>query len=273
MSQLLLDRRRWSWAVASALAGVVVVTWSSAGLARSETALVEQGRELYMVGCTSCHGDEGNGVSTPTGEFRGPPLRTAGEAGAYYQLSTGRMPLASSENQARRKRPAYGADQIDALVAYVASLGTGPRLPAVDVKDADLARGGELFRGNCAPCHSASGSGGALSYGRAAPHLLETTPREVAAGMRSGPGEMPQFGPASFDTAAVAQIARYVQYLRDPDDRGGLPIGRVGPVPEGFVAWFFGMGALVGMLLWIGTRAPALQPTDAGPDRGEDGNG
>jgi hypothetical protein len=27
-------------------------------------------------------------------------------------------------------------------------------------------------------------------------------------------------------------------------------------VPEGFVAWFFGMGALLSIVAWIGTRSP-----------------
>ncbi|HEX4821249.1 MAG TPA: hypothetical protein VFV00_13690, partial [Acidimicrobiales bacterium] len=50
-------------------------------------------------------------------------------------------------------------------------------------------------------------------------------------------------------------IAAYVQYLRAPQDPGGLPIGRIGPVPEGFVAWFFGAGALLLIVFWIGTRS------------------
>ena len=41
-----------------------------------------------------------------------------------------------------------------------------------------------------------------------------------------------------------------------PEDPGGLPIGRTGPIPEGFVAWTVGMVALVIMVVWIGTRAP-----------------
>lgn len=249
-----------------ALTGLLVtLTWPAATAAPSRVvgspaAQRQQGRDLYLVGCLSCHGEAGRGVSTPTGDLRGPPLVNAGEAGAYYQLSTGRMPLANSEHQARRKPRAYDDDEIDALVAYVASLGDGPELPSIDLGKAELADGGELFRAHCAACHSASGSGGALSYGRSAPALSETTPLEVAAAIRAGPGQMPQFGPASFDAGEVADIARYVQYLREPADRGGLPIGRLGPVPEGFVAWFFGMGALIGALVWIGRRAPARRP-------------
>jgi ubiquinol-cytochrome c reductase cytochrome c subunit len=217
------------------------------------------GRRLYLLGCSSCHGDGGDGVRTPEGAVRGPSLRQSGEAGAYYALSTGRMPLSNSEKQPQRKRPAYDAAEQAALVAYVASLGDGPRLPHLDRGHTALAEAGELFRANCAPCHSATGTGGALSYGRAAPPLDESTPLQVAAALRAGPGQMPVFGPGVLTDEQVAGIAGYVEYLRDPDDRGGLPISRTGPVPEGAVAWFFGIGAFLAAVAWIGSRSPARQ--------------
>ena len=68
---------------------------------------------------------------------------------------------------------------------------------------------------------------------------------------------MPAFGPDTLDSQQVDDIARYVEYLQDPNDRGGLPIGRIGPVPEGFVAWTLGIGALLAAVVWIGTRSPA----------------
>lgn len=218
-----------------------------------------KGRELYVTGCSSCHGSDGEGVTTADGKLRGVSLEDSGEAAAYYELATGRMPLSDPDDQPRRKRPAYNDEEIAALVAYVGSLGDGPDLPVVDIADANLATGGELFRANCAPCHSASGSGGALSYGRAAPNLSQTTPLEVAAAVRAGPGPMPPFSPDDLDQQDLGEIARYVQYLQNPDDRCGLPIGRTGPVPEGFVAWFFGIGALLAFVGWIGTRSPARE--------------
>ena len=220
---------------------------------------VATGRRLYLLGCSSCHGEGGDGVRTPEGVVRGPSLRESGEAGAYYALSTGRMPLSNSEQQPQRKRPAYDAADQAALVAYVASLGDGPRLPRLATGHAPLAEGGELFRANCAPCHSATGTGGALSYGQAAPPLHESTALQVAAALRAGPGQMPVFGPGVLTDEQVAGIARYVEYLRDPYDRGGLPISRTGPVPEGAVAWFFGIGAFLAAVAWIGSRSPARQ--------------
>jgi ubiquinol-cytochrome c reductase cytochrome c subunit len=43
--------------------------------------------------------------------------------------------------------------------------------------------------------------------------------------------------------------------VKRPRDPGGLAIGRIGPVPEGLVAWFVGGAALVGCCLAIGRRA------------------
>ena len=219
---------------------------------------LEPGRLLYLEGCASCHGAGGEGVALD-GRQRGPSLRQSGEAAAYYYLATGRMPLHDSEAQPRRKTPAYDPAEIDELVAYVASLGDGPPLPTVDLSAADLANGGVLFRSNCQACHAASGSGGALSYGSAAPNLHPAEPLEIGAALRSGPGQMPVFGPDVLSDQEVDDVVRYVRYLRDPADPGGLPIGRTGPIPEGFVAWLIGMVALLTIVSWIGTHAPARE--------------
>jgi ubiquinol-cytochrome c reductase cytochrome c subunit len=218
--------------------------------------LVERGAQLYATGCSSCHGPDGEGVEIVDGGAGGPSLVDAGEAAAYFFLTTGRMPLANSEEQPTRKEPAYTDDEIDALVAFVASLGDGPDLPRVDTADADLAEGGQIYRANCQACHSASGSGGALSYGRAAPALEPATDTQVAAAVRIGPGQMPVFGRDTIDDDDLNDLVRYVAELRHPADPGGLPIGRTGPIPEGFVAWIVGIPAFLLLTVWIGTRSP-----------------
>lgn len=232
------------------------------------------GRELFLTGCASCHGSDGRGATGPGGDVRGPSLLGSGAAGAYYYLSTGRMPLADASDQPVRKAPAYTPRQIDALVAYVASLGNGPAIPDVHAARGDLAEGGEIFRADCQACHSASGSGGALSYGRAAPRLSEATPRQIASAVRVGPGQMPVFGPDIISDEQLDSLARYVVYLRHPEDPGGLPIGRTGPIPEGFVAWLIGIVGLVALVAWIGTRAPirrrAAAATHATPKAADD---
>jgi ubiquinol-cytochrome c reductase cytochrome c subunit len=50
-------------------------------------------------------------------------------------------------------------------------------------------------------------------------------------------------------------ITKYVQSItRDGVDAGGHPIGKIGPVPEGLVAWTLGIGVCVVFTLWIGAR-------------------
>jgi ubiquinol-cytochrome c reductase cytochrome c subunit len=247
-------------------AGSSASSGSSAGPRQEEgqdQELVEQGRRLYLTGCSSCHGPDGKGIPIEDGGAGGPSLEHAGEAGAYFFLSTGRMPLANTDEEPTRKEPAYSPDQIDALVAYVASLGDGPELPDVDTADADLAEGGRIYRANCQACHSASGSGGALSYGNAAPALESATNRQVGAAVRVGPGEMPVFGHDSINDRDLDDLVKYVEHLRSPADPGGLPIGRTGPIPEGFVAWLVGIPAFLLLAVWIGTRSPIRSRREA----------
>jgi quinol---cytochrome-c reductase cytochrome c subunit len=260
----------WPLAVSVAFsAGSVAVARDPAeknqGGGGGDDELIAEGRELYETGCSSCHGADGQGVVGEDGGERGPSLADAGEAAAYYYLSTGRMPLANSEEQPKRNEPAYGPEEIKALVAYVGTLGNGPEVPEVDPEAGDLALGGEVFRANCQACHGASGGGGALSYGRAAPRLTAATPTEIASAVRVGPGEMPVFGRDVIDSDELNGLVRYVRYLDDPEDPGGLPIGRTGPIPEGFVAWLIGMVALLGLVAWIGTRSPIRRAGGAKP--------
>ena len=212
-------------------------------------AEVAAGRQLYLLGCTTCHGTEGEGV-----EDRGPSLIGVGAASADFYLTTGRMPLDRPLAQADRKRVAYSPAQIRQLVAFVASLGPGPPIPRIDPEHGNLAEGNRLFANNCAPCHSSAGAGGALGHAVYAPPLDQATPLQVAEAIRIGPGAMPVFGSETIDDEQLNSIVRYTEYLKRPDDRGGLGLGHFGPIPEGFVAWVFGLGAMLGAARWIGTK-------------------
>ena len=215
----------------------------------SNAAEIAGGRALYEVACTTCHGTEGGGVAD-----RGPSLIGVGAASADFYLSTGRMPLDRPRAQAERKRVAYSPVQIRQLVAYVASLGPGPAIPRIPASAGDLAEGNRLYANNCAPCHSSAAAGGALGHAVYAPPLNRATPVQIAEAIRIGPGAMPVFGPETLDDAQVASVVRYVEYLQDPDDRGGLGLGHLGPIPEGFVAWVIGLGAMLMAVRWIGTK-------------------
>ena len=111
---------------------------------------VEFGAELYAVQCAGCHGSDGGGV-----QDRGPTLLDEGEASADFVLRTGRMPLADPDAQARRGPVRYTDEEIEALVAFVGSIGSGPDTPLIDTAAGDTADGGVLYRLNCAACHVA----------------------------------------------------------------------------------------------------------------------
>lgn len=213
--------------------------------ADADPAAVARGELLYLTACVSCHGVGGEG--TPGY----PKLVGVGAASADFYLRTGRMPLAYPTPQPPQKAPAFTDEQIVDLVAYVASLDGGPPVPDVDPDRGDLALGSELFLANCAACHNSAAIGGALSYGRHAPPLLDVDPTQIGEAIRIGPGPMPIFGPETLDDHEVNSIVRYVDYLQEPEHPGGLMIGRAGPVPEGFVAWLVGLGALVLAIRWI----------------------
>src|SRR3984885_769730 len=112
-------------------------------------------------------------VLTPT------PQVAVADAAVYFQVSTGRMPAMRGEAQAPRKAPIFDEAQIDAIGAYVQANGGGPTvvrnpdgsLAMRSLRGEDLARGGDLFRLNCASCHNFTGKGGALSSGKYAPDL------------------------------------------------------------------------------------------------------
>lgn len=248
------------------LAGVLAASLLAIGLhtagatepQRSPTeGNAERGQRLFLTGCATCHGQHGEGTS------QGPDLRGVGAASADFQLSTGRMPNTAPDRQSVTKRSPYTQRQIDDLVAFVASLGPGPPIPDVHDPPGDLQEGGQLFLDNCAACHSAAGNGGALSVGRDAPTLHGSTGVEVAEAMRTGPGNMPVFGPGTFTPQQVNSIVRYVEYLRKPEDPGGLSLGLVGPITEGLVAILVGLGALMLITRWIEPRAMREEPPES----------
>jgi ubiquinol-cytochrome c reductase cytochrome c subunit len=178
-----------------------------------------------------------------------------GAAALDYWISTGRMPLGNPGEAPERSTPKYPRRTIDALVRYVQSIdgGGGPRIPKLDVAAANVAEGGELFRLNCAACHSWAGGGGALTA-RAAPSTHQASTAQIAEAVRTGPGRMPAFGPAAITPHQLSNLVAYTRYLNHPNDRGGLALGHLGPYTEGAVAVVIGLGLLVLSTRWLGTR-------------------
>jgi ubiquinol-cytochrome c reductase cytochrome c subunit len=261
-------RRRLSAAlllfIGLALAGGMAATLTPkpqvAQADESQLALLRTGKQLFETSCVSCHGANLQGVPD-----RGPSLIGTGEAAVYFQVSTGRMPAMRGEAQAQRKAPAFDEHQIDALGAYVQANGGGPVVPrdgngaiaTESLVGSDVARGGDLFRLNCASCHNFTGKGGALSSGKWAPDLGEAShvPAQVYTAMLTGPQNMPKFSDRQLSPEQKHDIVAYVKTAAQTPDPGGYGLGGFGPTSEGMAAWIIGMVGVIAAAMWVGSRA------------------
>jgi ubiquinol-cytochrome c reductase cytochrome c subunit len=111
-----------------------------------------------------------------------------------------------------------------------------------------------VFAANCQACHGAVGQGATVGEGAEAPPLYPASELDIAEAVRVGPDPMPRFDPDLLDQYDLDSLVKYVVWLRHPPDLGGLSMGHVGPVAEGFVAWVVGLGTLVLVIRAIGTR-------------------
>ena len=214
----------------------------------SASPLITQGKNLFAVSCATCHGMAGQGTDVA------PSLVGAGAAAVDFQLSTGRMPLKEVGAEAARKPPVYSQQEINAIAAYVASLGGGPTEPTAQqdsTAGADTALGQSLFNANCAQCHNYAGAGGALTDGKYAPPLTDATDKQIYEAMLTGPEAMPVFNDSTLSPSAKRDIIAYVTQTRAEANPGGFSLGRIGPTTEGLVAWLGGIGALVLAAMWI----------------------
>jgi ubiquinol-cytochrome c reductase cytochrome c subunit len=236
--------------VGLALAVLGQVGWSFwPAPSAAQTDLETQGRALYEANCSTCHALDAGGTEN------GPSLFDVGPAAVDFMLRTGRMPLANPNDQPQRGEPRFTPGQIDALVAYVASIAPGgPPIPMVDPAAGDLAIGAETFLSNCAACHGAGASGDSVGGGQIAPSLYPADATEIGEAVRIGPGVMPKFGEETIDQRELDSLAAYLVWLRDNGNEGGLQLDRVGAVAEGLVAVVVGLGLLVLVLRLTGTK-------------------
>jgi ubiquinol-cytochrome c reductase cytochrome c subunit len=216
--------------------------------AQEDPALVRQGEQLYNNACISCHGMNLQGVNA-----RGPSLIGVGEAAVYFQVSTGRMPASRQEAQIGEKPVRFTPQEIDALGAFVQANGGGPEVPKDSLAGGDVAHGGDLFRLNCASCHNFTGRGIALSSGKYAPAIKDVNAQQIYSAMTSGPQSMPRFSDRQLTPQDKKDIIAYLE--SDRNNPGGYALGGFGPVPEGLISWIVGITALVGVTLWIGSKA------------------
>ncbi|GAA1926285.1 c-type cytochrome [Nocardioides marmoribigeumensis] len=225
---------------------------------------VAAGRALFLVGCSSCHGMNGEGVPTKNGKQYGPSLVGVGAAAVDFQVGTGRMPMAAPGAQAQRKPKVYSPQEVEQLAAYVASLGPGPSVPDKEMYDPEtipedqraeaVVRGGEFFRTNCTACHNFAASGGALPGGKYAPTLIGVEPRHIYEALITGPQQMPVFSDEVITPEQKRDVIAYIQSIEETPRYGGFSMGSLGPVSEGMFAWIAGIGGLVGFAIWIASH-------------------
>lgn len=217
------------------------------------------GAGLYQANCSSCHGPRGQGVAPPgrpgVGDLvgEGPSLRIAGAGTVDFYLRSGYMPLANPHSQPSRSPVFFTNRQIEQLVTYVASFGHGPPIPHPDPASGSLPRGFALFTEHCAGCHQIAAEGGYVTGARVPP-LTGLTDVAIAEAVRAGPYVMPKFSTQAISAQQLNSIIRYVDYSEHPQDPGGWSIGRIGPVPEGMVAWLIATAALLAFCRLVGRR-------------------
>jgi ubiquinol-cytochrome c reductase cytochrome c subunit len=237
--------------VATGGAYAVFTATASASTTTANQQLLTEGSKLFQANCATCHGLNLEGTK------QAPTLIGVGAASVQFQVSTGRMPAAASGPQEEEKTPQFNDQQALALALYVGSKAPGPAIPEKQYLGGtgNAAKGAELFRINCAMCHNVAGAGGALTEGKYAPSLSGVSGLHAYEAMITGPQNMPVFNDKDLTPTQKADIITYLKYLDNNASPGGFDLGNLGPVSEGLFIWIFGLGAVVGVTIWLTAKA------------------
>ncbi|MCL5047212.1 MAG: c-type cytochrome [Firmicutes bacterium] len=238
---------------------------TAAAAAGAKTPQLQEGRTLFDENCSSCHGVDAAGSKLAPG------LHGLGAGVVNLWVSSGWMPLANPGAEPARKPALFDLQQTNAISDYVASLSRGG-IPILypNLKGASVTEGFSIFALNCAPCHTITGAGDALSNGLYAPPLHGLTSTQVAEAVRSGPNNMPVFSTGVISKSQLKDLVAYVtKYIEHPDNPGGVGLGGVGPVAEGFIGLFVGVGLCLLVAFWIGDRTEKEE--DKGHKKSETG--
>jgi ubiquinol-cytochrome c reductase cytochrome c subunit len=236
------------------LVGAIYATITGSGDSAASTApttsqaQIAKGREIFQMTCATCHGLQAQGTAAA------PSLIGVGSAAVDFQVSTGRMPSAGPGPENGRKPPRLNPTQTRQVAEFIQSLAGGPAIPTpaeVSTSGANVGLGQQLFIADCAQCHNFVGAGGALTDGKYAPPLTESTPTQIYEAMLTGPEAMPVFNNTTITPDAKRDIIAYVTGTRAEPNPGGFSLGRVGPVTEGLVVFLGLLFFMVLAAMWI----------------------
>ena len=74
--------------------------------------------------------------------------------------------------------------------------------------------------------------------------------------MLTGPQNMPKFTDRQLSPEEKKDIIAYIKSVEgDYNNPGGNPLGGIGPVSEGVVAFTVGLAGLIGFALWLGAKS------------------
>ena len=236
----------------------VVISYGDSAITYNapSTSLAKLGQALFLQNCASCHGTAANGVPADGTGGAYPNLVGVGPATIDFWVDSGRMPAADPRAiQANRRAPRLNKKQALEIASWVNSLDPSyPDIPTPHLKDANVSDGAALFALNCAACHTIEGDGDALAQGTYAPSLRNIPAFEVVEAIRTGPGNMPRFT-GNLSDKQVRDVVKYVTTeIQHPQNTGGLVLGGLGPVAEGFVGLLIGVGLLALLGFWVGER-------------------
>lgn len=230
---------------------VNAATPASATVDLTSAQTISEGKKFFASNCATCHGLDLAGTAA------GPSLIGVGAAAVDFQVATGRMPLAQDAPQGEVKPPVFSRTETLQMAAYVASISPGPGIPASSnlTLTGDATKGAELFRINCAMCHNVAGAGGALTEGKYAPNLMDTTPAHIYEAMLTGPQNMPVFNDTNITPQEKQDIITALKTQNQDAGVAGFQLGSLGPVAEGLFLWIFGLGAIIAFTVWLTAKA------------------
>ena len=80
-------------------------------------------------------------------------------------------------------------------------------------------------------------------------------PKHIYEAMVTGPQSMPVFSDKTITAEEKLSVIKWIKAAEAEPNLGGATMGRIGPVSEGLLAWVLGLGLLIGIAVWLTTRA------------------